>query len=160
MLSRGDDDDRGDGGGFYGLYGTAEGWCGEVVNARGAFVVGFERGCDRLEGVHSVAEVQVEIRSQNETQLLSSSASPSLAPPHVHGAAHDLAPPDSDVEDHRSNLNTPASHEPARSVNFSRPVRDVWCLWIVLSARAPNLCHGPISRIHAPFPAVLVPESH
>ena len=127
MLSRGDDDDRGDGGGFYGLYGTAEGWCGEIVNARGAFVVGFERGCDRLEGVHSVAEVQAEIRSQNETQLLSSSASPSpvLPPQHAHGVFPTLDLPDqySDVEDHRSGPNMLAFHEMNHSANSSHPAQ-------------------------------------
>jgi hypothetical protein len=161
VLNRGDGHDGG-GGGLREPYGTAEGWCGEVVNVRDVFVVGFERGCDRLEGVHSVADVQAEIKSQNETQLLSPPASPAPLPPHVHGVSHDLAPldQDSDVEYHRSNLSTLTFHEPARSVNFSRPARDVWCLWIGLSARAPNLCHAPISRIHGPFPAVLVSESH
>lgn len=61
----GDGGGDGDGGVIHVGDGIAGGCCGGVGGAKDASV-DFGRGCDRLEGVHSVVlEVQLEIRSRN-----------------------------------------------------------------------------------------------
>ena len=122
-------DGGGDGGGgvIHARDGIVGDCCGGVGGAKGASV-DFGRGCDRLEGVRSVVlEVQLGVRSRNQIQLPSSSASPSLVPPLPDGVAPTLALLGwrSDVEDHhhRLGLEILAFHEPIHPVNLFRPVR-------------------------------------